>query len=127
MAPARGLFFGSQGIGPQVRVTPTVSTVRAPGPLVADGKARDGNGKAGIESHSERMDSATLAAIRKRASQGSVVDQYRMGLVFARGLAGTRDLKLARRWFAVAAHSRYSPAVVALQSLQRHENAKNKN
>ena len=127
MAPARGVFFGLQGIGARARVTPTVSTFRTPGPLVADGRAQGVIRQSKGGRHSELMDATTLATIRQRAIRGSIVDQYRMGLVFARGLAGTRDLKLARRWFAVAARGRYSPAVTALQSLQRHEGARNKN
>ena len=116
MAPARGVFFGSQGLGAGSRVTPTVSTFRTPGPLLAK-RAKVDSGK--TKASSDRLEPQVLALIRKRASQGSMVDQYRMGLVFARGLAGKRDLELARRWFAVAAERRYAPAISALKALNR--------
>ncbi len=117
MAPARGVFFSAQGIGAPSRFTPSVSTFRSPGPLQAQSvKAKkEQNGKRSPKLLAPEV----LASIRNRAKQGSVADQYRMGLVFSRGLAGSRDLELAYRWFAVAAQRRYAPAVMALKALNR--------
>lgn len=111
MAPARGVFFFSQGIGAQPRQTPTVSVYASPGPLVAKAKAPKEAEKRG------RLDVKVLAAIQARAIRGNVEDQYRLGLVYARGLTGRPDLERARRWFAVAVHGGYRPAVAALRAL----------
>lgn len=111
MAPARGVFFAVQGIGPVPRVTPTVSTYRGPGPVAQQEKTSQEGANSG------RLDPKLLARTRARAVRGSVADQYRMGLIFARGLLGERDLVQARHWLAAAAHGKYRPAVVALAHL----------
>ena len=116
MAPARGLFFSAQGIGPRPKLTPTVSTFRSPGPLLAEAKKSTAT--------KDRMDPKVLAKIRARAVRGIALDQYRMGLILARGLMGEADMVQAKRWFTAAAERKYAPAVAALKHLASLEESR---
>lgn len=119
MAPARGVFFGVQGIGPRPKFTPTVTTYRGPGPVAQGSKPKTANGSGSV------IDPQVLAGIRNRAIRGSAVDQYRMGLLFVRGQLGERDLRKAERWIAIAAARNYAPAIAALKRIREITVAEN--
>lgn len=116
MAPARGGgFFGLQGLGPAQRRTPTTTTYQTLGPTVARKTTAS-------PTQSTEITRLRVAGIRQRAMAGSVVDQYRMGVVMVRGTLGRPDLEGGKHWFELAARHNYAPAKAALAHLEKQRN-----
>ncbi len=116
MAPARGVFFFSQGIGAQPRQTPTISTYQVQPQFGTQAAVKPSTAP---NTRVVTLTQKQLGAIKGRAMRGSLRDQYQLGLIFARGLNGRRDTELARHWFSLAASKNYQPARTALVALNR--------
>src|SRR5690242_2304998 len=63
---------------------------------------------------------ASLTLLAPLADRGNAVAQLKLGFIYLKGRAGTRDLDAARRWFTKAADQGQAQAQSELGRMYRH-------